>query len=462
MSFPSNFVWGVATAAYQIEGAATADGKGQSVWDALCRKEGAIWQGQSGAIACDHYHRYAEDVALMQKLGIPAYRLSVAWPRILPEGTGAINAAGMDFYERLIDALLAANITPYVTLFHWDYPYELYARGGWLNKSSPEWFADYVRLVVERLSDRVCHWITLNEPQCFIGGGHYEGHHAPGNRLALPEMLRAAHHCLLAHGRAVQVIRAYARTAPQIGYSPVGVTRIPLTPTPDDIAAARKLMFTIPAHDPVWNNSWWIDPVILGNYPEDGLRLYGDRLPPISPADLDLICQPLDFLGVNIYQGVYVRAGRDNSAEIAPFPTGHPLTASRWWVTPESLYWGPKFFYERYRLPLIITENGMSNVDWVALDGRVHDPQRIDFIRRYLLELHRALQDNVAVRGYFHWSFMDNFEWAQGYRERFGLVYVDYQTLQRIPKDSAWWYHEVIASNGNCLFATPDKEGYSQ
>lgn len=453
MSFPTDFAWGAATASYQIEGAAFEDGRGWSVWDMFCRKDGAVYQGQNGDIACDHYHRYQEDVAIMKDLGLNAYRLSLAWPRIMPKGAGAVNAKGLDFYNRLVDELLAANITPYITLFHWDYPYSLYCRGGWLNPQSPEWFADYTKVVMDALSDRVTHWMTLNEPQCFIGLGHQSGVHAPGDQLGLTQVLRAAHHTLLAHGKSVQVIRAHAKSPARVGFAPVGVVVIPATDRPEDVDAARQMMFSVSDRS-VWNNTWWMDPVLLGTYPEDGLRLFGESAPQIQSGDLDTICQPLDFFGFNNYQGIVIRADEQGNPQKVPFPEGDKHTAFRdrnneyWAITPEALYWGPKFFWERYRLPIIVTENGMSNIEWVSLDGKVHDPQRIDFLHRYLLQYQRTIADGVDARGYFVWSIIDNFEWAEAYLQRFGLVYIDYATQQRVLKDSAYWYKDVIASNG--------------
>lgn len=452
MSFPKGFVWGAAAASYQVEGAAYADGKGPSVWDMLCRKEGAIWNGQSGDVACDHYHRYKEDVALMKELGLPAYRLSISWPRVLPAGGGAVNAQGLDFYDQFVDELLAAGIQPWVTLFHWDYPYELYCRGGWLNPDSPDWFAEYTAVIADRLSDRVQHWMTLNEPACFIGLGHQTGIHAPGDKLGFAQVLRAAHHALLAHGKAVLTLRARARRPCQISLAHTGPVTIPASNQPADVEVARQGMFAIlPTSRHMWNDSWWLDPIFFGRYPEDGWQAFGADVPPVKDGDLRTINQPLDFLGVNIYQGVIVRAGADGKPEMVPFPAGMPLTAFKWNVTPDALYWGPRFLYERYHAPVVITENGLSGIDWIALDGQVHDPQRIDFTRRYLLALERANADGVDVHGYFHWSVMDNFEWAEGFKERFGLIYVDYPTQQRIPKDSAYWYRQVIASNGASL-----------
>lgn len=446
--FPATFVWGAASAAYQIEGAAAEDGKGLSIWDALCRRPGAIWEGHTGDVACDHYHRYAEDVALMRDLGLLGYRFSISWPRVLPEGTGKVNPAGLGFYDRLVDALLAAGVTPYATLFHWDLPYELHCQGGWLNRDSADWFADYTHVVVSALGDRVRDWMTLNEIQVFVRLGYQEGVHAPGYRLALPEVLRVGHHALLAHGKAVQAIRDASPGPCRVGWAPTTFPPLPATKTLEDIAAARQAMFTIADDRNVWADAWWFDPVFFGRYPEDGLRAFGAAAPKVQPGDMELIAQPLDFCGLNIYQGRGVRADSDGRPVAAPFPLGYAKTSFNWAVTPEALYWGPRFFYERYQTPLFITENGLSNADWVALDGRVHDPQRIDFTRRYLLALERALAEGVDVRGYFHWSLMDNFEWANGYRERFGLIYVDYVTQQRVMKDSARWYAEVIASNG--------------
>jgi beta-glucosidase len=401
-------------------------------------------------VACDHYHRLGEDIALMSALGLRAYRFSIAWPRVLPEGTGAVNAAGLDFYDRLVDGLLAAGITPWATLFHWDYPAALQDRGGWLHPDSPRWFSDYVQVIATKLSDRVRHWITLNEPQCFIGLGLGQGLHAPGERRALPEVLLAAHHVLLAHGRAVQAIRATARQPVQIGMAPVGVISIPATEQAADVAAARTAMFAATGSPlgEVWSNTWWADPTILGHYPADGLAAYGAAMPAYDADDLKVMAQPLDFYGVNIYSGERIRASANGEPEKLVSPPETPRTHLLWEVRPESLYWGARFLGERYKLPIFIAENGMSNVDWPALDGQVLDPQRIDFTRRYLRELRRALDEGVDVRGYFHWSLLDNFEWAEGYKHRFGLIYVNFETQQRTIKASGHWYREVIRSHG--------------
>lgn len=444
--FPDGFVWGVAAASYQIEGAWNEDGKGPSVWDMFCRKPGTIWQGQSGDTACDHYHRYAEDVALIKALGAKAYRLSISWPRVLPLGTGAVNGPGLDFYDRLVDELLKAGIEPYITLFHWDYPYELYCQGGWLNPVSSDWFADYTRVIIKKLSDRVSHWMTLNEPQVFLGAGHQDGRHAPGLQLGFRDVLQATHNALLAHGKSVQAIRANAVLKPQIGFAPIGSVHFPASLDPADVEAARKKMFAVERKN-AWNAAWFSDPIFFKQYPKDGVELFQGDMPVVKSGDMDIIGQPLDFYGVNIYTGNRIKAGPDGRPVEAGDPVGGPRNAYQWTISPESLYWGPRFLYERYHTPVVITENGMANTDLVSLDGKVHDPQREDYIRRYLGELRRAVQDGVDVKGYFYWSIMDNFEWAVAYQQRFGMVYVDYNTQQRIPKDSYHLYQRIIAHN---------------
>lgn len=450
MLFPQNFLWGAATASYQIEGAAYEDGKGLSVWDMLCRVPGAVWNGHTGDVADDHYHRYQEDVGLMQEIGLQAYRFSISWPRVIPAGTGAVNEKGLAFYDRLIDALLAAGIEPWVTLFHWDYPYDLFCRGGWLNPDSSDWFAEYTAVVVKRFSDRVRHWMTLNEQQCFIGLGHQVGNHAPGLKLDWPEVLRGWHNGLLAHGKAVQAIRAHSKLAPVIGAAPTGLIAHPATDAAADIEAARQATFTV--HEKaLWNYHMFYDPIYRQTYPPEAEAIFGQAMPQIKAGDMAIIGQPIDFTALNYYQGVAIRAGAHGRPEVVPHRQGAALTLYHWHVVPQGLYWGPKFLYERYGKPIYVTENGCSGMDWVALDGQVHDPARIDFTRRYLRELGRAIADGVDVRGYFHWSVMDNFEWAEGYKHRFGLIYVDFATQQRILKDSAHWYREVIASNGAVL-----------
>ncbi|MBN2035428.1 MAG: beta-glucosidase [Chitinispirillaceae bacterium] len=447
VTFPKDFIWGAAASSYQIEGAAYEDGKGLSVWDRFCKQQGAVAHGESGDLACDHYHRFREDVRLLKEIGVSAYRLSLSWPRILPEGTGKTNPAGIAFYSALIDELLDSGIEPWITLFHWDYPLALFEKGGWLKRESAEWFADYTRVAVDALSDRVTHWITLNEPRCFIGYGHQTGYHAPGLKLEFSGVLRAGHHALLAHGKAVAAIRAHAKTAPVVGVAPDSFVMFPDTSDPADVDAARRAMFTITAKN-VFNNCWFSDPMVLGRYPEQGVAFFGKDMPSCEPADMEIIRQPLDFFGINIYEGRAVRAAKDRTPEMVPALPGRPITAKEWHVAPQALYWGPMFYHERYLLPLVVTENGLANCDWVHRDGRVHDPQRIDFMARYLTEYARSLRDGVKGLGYFHWSIMDNFEWADGYDKRFGLVHVDYGTRKRTVKDSGYWYRDVIRTNG--------------
>lgn len=449
MKFPDGFKWGVAAASYQIEGSAAEAGGGESVWDMFCRRPGKIHGGESGKVACDHYRRFREDAKLWGELGFAHYRLSISWPRVMPAGTGTVHADGLAFYDQLVDALLENGIQPHVTLFHWDFPYELYLRGGWLNPDSPSWFADYTQVVVDKLQDRVASWMTLNEPQCFIGLGLQNGQHAPGDVLGLREVLLAGHHSMIAHGKATQVIRARSAQPTKVGWAPVGAPKCPATNSPEDIEAARAAMYA--THSPsTWNNAWWTDPVFFGHYPEDGVEAYGSASPVPKAGDMETICQPLDFFGANIYNSQTVRAG-DNGPEELPHPAGIGRTIYHWPVTPEALYWGPRFMYERYGKPIVITENGVGLSDWVALDGGVHDPLRIDFTQRYLAAFAKAGEDGVPIEGYFHWSCMDNFEWQEGYRHRFGLIHVDYNTQVRTPKDSAYWYGEVCRTNGASL-----------
>jgi beta-glucosidase len=456
-TFPEDFLWGAATASYQIEGAAAEDGKGESTWDVFCRRPGAVFEGHTGNVACDHYHRYREDVALARTLGLSAYRFSVSWPRVLPEGRGAVNSAGLGFYDRLTDALLAAGVQPFCTLFHWDLPQALQRRGGFLNRDISDWFADYAAVVGRTLGDRVKLWVTQNEPQCYIALGLMTGKHAPGLKLDFPEALLAAHHSMLAHGKAVRALRASV-TGARVGYVISTTTARPATETDADVAAARAAMFAVKDRT-LWNNAWWTDPVLLGAYPPDGLSLFGREMPAFPAADLEEIGQRLDFLGINIYKADTFRCGADGLPEAVPVAPGYPRSGVEWQpITPDSHYFGPRFFQDRYRIPLWMTESGLSTRDQVSLDGRVHDPQRIDYMQRTLLELRRAMREGVRVLGYMAWSLLDNFEWADGYQQRFGLVYVDYQNQVRIPKDSFDWYGRVIASRGAHLagdFAMP-------
>lgn len=451
MGFQKDFVWGTAMSAYQIEGAYQEDGKGLNVWDAFCRRPGKVFGGHTGDVACDHYHRYPDDLKLMAEMGIRNYRFSVNWSRVLPDGTGQPNEQGLAFYDRLIDEMLENGIKPWLTLFHWEYPLALQARGAWENPDSPRWFSDYATLIARRYGDRVKEFFTLNEPQCFIGLGYVQGEHAPGLKLPLDTTIAMSHRVLTAHGLAVQALRANAPGA-RVGYAPCASPACPATDALEDVEAARQTYFKVP-EDPerwFWNVSWWSDPAILGAYPEDGLKLYGQYLPKGYEKDLPAICQKLDYYAQNIYNGSYVRAGAEGPEQVA-FPAGTAKTAIGWPVTPDCLYWGPKFLCERYGLPLIIAENGMSGLDDVSLDGQVHDAARINFLNRYLRSLRRIAGEGVPVMGYFHWSFLDNFEWAFGYNDRFGLIHVDYATQARLPKDSAAWFKAVMAANGENL-----------
>lgn len=447
--FPSGFLWGASSSSYQIEGGSLPHQRSESVWDMFCKREGAVHGGHNGLHACDHIHRYEEDVRIMRAMGLHAYRLSIAWPRVIPGGVGEVHEAGLDFYDRLVDCLLAHDIEPWVTLFHWDYPLALYHRGGWLNRDSAAWFAEYTAAVVRKIGDRVSNWMTINEPQVFLQLGHGDGTHAPGLKLPLSERLLASHNVLRAHGMSVQTIRALARKPSTIGWAPVGHVQFPATTTKENIDAARKGTFAITRKD-LWNNTWFADPVVLGHYPEDGLKLFGNDVPRIEAGDMELIRQKLDFYGVNIYTGTPVTSvnGEPKAVDAKP---GAARTGFNWTIEPDSLHYGPRFLHERYKLPVYITENGMSSLDWPDADGRVLDTGRIDYTRRYLRSLHAAIQAGADIRGYFHWSILDNFEWAEGYKERFGMVYVDFATQKRTPKLSAHWYSNVIATNGLSL-----------
>ena len=454
VKFPENFVWGAATSAYQIEGAVTEDGKGEHIWDVYTKEPGKIYSGHTGEVACDHYHRYKEDVQLMKAIGLKAYRFSIDWSRVLPEGYGRVNEKAIAFYNALIDELLENEIEPYITLYHWELPYEIYKRGGWMNPQIVEWFGEYAKLVAERFSDRVTHFFTLNEPQCFVGLGFLTGEHAPGVKAPLRDTFEMAHNALKAHGRAVQMLRAYGKQKLTIGYAPTSSVCYPETNRPEDIEAARKANFSLPENSIgacSWDVALCCDPVYLGQYPEDILKEFGQFFPKVTDADMKLISQPLDFFGQNIYNAVTVRAGEDGKAVRAARYDGFPQTAIGWPVTPEVLYWAPKFMQERYKKPFMITENGMASHDWVGVDGKVHDQARVDFMARYLGAYKRAAEDGVDLAGYFAWSVMDNFEWAYGYSQRFGLVYTDYNTQKRTWKDSAYFYKNIIETNGENL-----------
>ncbi|MCU0316100.1 MAG: GH1 family beta-glucosidase [Fimbriimonadaceae bacterium] len=451
LTFPEGFLWGAATASYQIEGSPLRHGGGASVWDELCKKPGAIMYGDTGFTACDHYTHFREDVKIMADMGLNCYRFSLSWPRIFPDGRGKPNDDGIRFYNDLVDELLKYKIKPLVTLFHWDYPYSLFLKGGWLNPDSPEWFGEYAEAVAGFLGDRVDFWMTQNESLCFTLLGHLGGRHAPGIQYSRKHAFEVVKNALLGHGRSVQALRATPKLKATVSYAPVGTAYRPASESEADINAARQATWSINEHNLSWCPSLFIDPVLKGEWPEDARAVLGEDDPRVTDDELKIMNQPLDVLSLNFYQGGTVRAGVDGPEHVKEAP-GYPRTHMDWPVTPESTYWLVRFYHERYGLPIVISENGLSNPDWVHLDGKVHDPNRIDFARRYLQWLHRAANEGYPVLGYTHWSLMDNFEWAEGYRYRFGLVHVDFETLKRTPKDSSFWYKRVIESNGATLY----------
>ena len=440
--FPKDFVWGSATASYQIEGAINEDGRGQTIWDTFSHTPGKISDGTNGDIACDHYHRYKEDVALMRELQFKAYRFSVAWSRILPQGRGQVNQAGLDFYNRLVDTLLASNITPYLTLYHWDLPQALQDEGGWLRRGIIEDYLEYADIVSQSLGDRVKHWTTFNEPWVFSWEGHYSGEDAPGLKLGAKGALATTHHALLAHGQAVPLIRSNVKDA-QVGIVLDMNDVEPATQNSEDIAAAKRFEGC--------QNRWYLDAVFRGRYPEDMLELYRNELPEIRPGDLEAICVPLDYLGVNFYR----RSVMANGTDLAPVnikrisPEGSEYTEMGWEVSPRGLYNILKFVHDNYNPKILyVTENGAAFTD-VLHEGKVQDLRRVSYLREHLAQLSQAIEDGIPLKGYFVWSFFDNFEWAYGYSKRFGIVHVDYKTQQRTIKDSGYFLSEVIKENSD-------------
>lgn len=451
MKFRSDFIWGAATSSYQIEGGAYEDGKGLNIFDTFCSIPGRILNNDHGNTACDHYHRWKDDIAIMKEIGLKAYRFSLSWARILPEGTGRINPEGIKFYSDIIDELLKNGIEPYITLYHWDLPLALDKLGGWRNPEMVKWFAEYARVVAENFSDRIKNFITINEPQVIIGLGYQQGTIAPGLQITTPDALEASHILLKSHGAAVAALRTFSKQPVNIGYAPCGNMNIPASSSPEDIEAARRSMFEIPSAAAAPGSTvWFNDPILLGKYPEQGMKLCEEHMPKVTDTDMKLISQPIDFLGHNIYWGHTV-AAEGGSPKIISDPGGFSRPPYKWPVTPDCIYWGTKFLYDRYKTPIYITENGKSCQDTVSADGRVHDPERIDYLNGYLAGLKKAYLEGIDIRGYFQWSLMDNFEWAYGYSERFGIVYVDYQTQQRILKDSAYRYSEIIRTDGEDL-----------
>jgi len=438
-SFPTGFLWGVATASYQIEGATREDGRGPSIWDTFAATPGKVANGDTGDVACDHYHRWQEDLDLMQRLGIQAYRFSVAWPRVIPDGTGPVNPKGLDFYDRLVDGLLARGIAPFATLYHWDLPQPLQDAGGWPWRGIVEPFVAYADAVTGRLGDRVHAYATLNEPWCSAYLGHEAGEHAPGlqdRALAL----QAAHHLLLAHGSALPAMRSNAPGA-QHGIVLNLYPTHPASRAPWNQAAARLADGGI--------NRWFLDPLLLGRYPRDTWAAYGNAVPTVEEGDLAVIARPLDFLGVNYYTRLIMAADVGAlGVKLVPAPAEAETTEMGWEVYPEGLTDLLLRVNRDYPVPpLFLTENGAAYPDALA-NGEVDDEARVRFLERHVEALRQAVTQGADVRGYFAWSLMDNFEWAHGYGKRFGLVYVDYPTQRRIPKRSAHWYADLIARDG--------------
>lgn len=446
--FCKDFLWGAASAAHQIEGAYLEDGKGMGIWDTFEQETGYIIRNENGNVACDHYHRYREDVAIMKELGLKSYRFSVSWPRVMPEGYGTVNEKGLQFYIDLVNELTEAGIEPMVTLFHWNLPTAIYELGGWENPQVVDWFEQYTDVVTTALGKKVKYWMTFNEPQLFIGAGLNAGVFAPFEKKSTEALMRISKNVYLAHGKAVRIIRKNCQNS-IVGMAPTGEIVIPRDMNAESIERARKLSFSMKKESFTSSITWWSDPVFFGKIPEDAQAIFGECLPVLTEEEWEIVTEPLDFYGFNIYQGL---EDLDSTEEYGPYAyPGSPKTSMDWNVTPEVLYWSCRFLYERYGKPIMITENGMSSFDWVSLEGKVHDPNRIDFLHRYLRSIKDAVSEGIPVLGYQYWSIMDNFEWINGYDKRFGLVYVDYRTQKRTIKDSAYWYRDVIATNGEIL-----------
>jgi beta-glucosidase len=440
--FPDGFRWGTATSSYQIEGAAFADGRGPSIWDTFCRIPGKIRDGSNGDIAADHYHRYPEDVALMQGLGAKVYRFSVAWPRILPQGTGAVNGKGLAFYDKLVDTLLAAGIEPFATMYHWDLPQALQDKGGWQNRDTAQAFADYAGVVARRLGDRVTNFFTLNEIQTFVEHGHRSGAFAPGLKLESGPFNQVRHHAVLAHGLGVQAIRSNGRVGTRVGPAENLAIAVPAVESPAHVRAAEIATREL--------NAAYLTVMMEGRYTDRYLERTGADAPKYTPRDLEIISTPVDFVGLNVYSPTLYVLANDAKPGWSPvrLPASHPRMSSDWLtVSPEALYWAPRHAYRLWKKDLYITENGASAADKFSRSGQIYDIDRVMYLRNYLTQLQRATREGVPVRGYFLWSLLDNFEWADGYATRFGIVHVDYETQKRTPKLSASFFREVIARN---------------
>jgi len=450
-NFPDGFMWGAATAAYQVEGAAAEDGRKPSVWDTFCHSPGHIKTGDTGDIACDHYHRYKEDVKLMVELGIKHYRFSISWPRVVPDGRGAVNEKGMDFYNRLVDLLLENGITPHCTLFHWDSPQALEDMyGSWRSRDIAKDFADYCTQTVKRLGDRITNWITINEIYCFTYMGYGVNQpppHAPGTIVKTQkEVQQTVHHALLAHGMACQAIRAATPKPAKVALVVNFDTYVPLTEMPADIEATKKAF--VEEH----HNGTVLVPALTGAYNPVTLAALGPDTPDIQAGDMEIIAQPLDMLGYNNYTGSYVRAAaNDRGYEVLQLPQDYPSMYVPWLnFVPESIYWGVRMISEalgKTDLPILITENGCPTNDEVSTKDEILDLTKIMFLRSYLSNVHRAVSEGYPLIGYIHWSLMDNFEWTWGFSRRFGITRVDFNTLTRTPKESFRWYQTAIREN---------------
>ena len=443
-AFPGGFLWGTATSAYQIEGAINEDGRGTSIWDRFVQLQGKIVDKSTADVANDHYHRYKEDVQLIRALGAGAYRFSIAWPRVFPEGTGTPNPKGLDFYHRLVDELLANGIEPFVTLYHWDLPQTLQDRyGGWRSRETSKAFADYAGYVAERISDRVKSIFTINECSRLVQAGFGMGIDAPGLNLPQKEINQVRHHVALGHGLAVQAVRAHARKGTRVGPAENIEVCIPAIETPANVRAAEIATREL--------NAGYLTAILEGKYTDAFLAYAGANAPTYTPEDLKAIGSPIDFVGLNVYQpNQYVTAGENGHPfTLLPFPATYPRMDSSWLrIAPEAMYWAPRHVAKLWNVKSIyITENGTSAADKPTEDGKVYDIDRIMFLRNYLTHLHRATSEGVPVRGYFVWSLMDNFEWSDGYEKRFGLYHVDFKTQRRTPKLSASFYREVIKKN---------------
>ncbi len=439
--FPEGFLWGSATASYQVEGAAKEGGRGPTVWDTFSHTPGKTANGDTGDVADDFYHRYAEDVKLMQDLGLKTCRFSMAWSRIFPTGSGAPNQAGLDFYSKLVDTLLAHGVEPYATMYHWDLPQPLQDKGGWENRDTAKLFGDYAGFVAGKLHDRLKHYMTTNEISTFTELGYGNGTHAPGLKVGPKRLAQLTHHAVLGHGMAVRAIRASAPNA-MVGLAENPRATVPVIESPEHIKAAQIAMRE--------ENAQYLGVILGGKYTDLYLKHLGADAPTFTAEELAIISSPLDFVGTNIYQPFYVRADdSERGYANVPAPSSYPHMLSPWLtVGPEALYWGPKLVYDNWHpKAMFITENGCSSADVVAPDGHVYDTDRVMYFRNYLTQLHRAVTDGVPIKGYFLWSLLDNYEWADGYEKRFGITYVDFKTQKRTPKLSAMLYKQIIANN---------------